>query len=299
MATSAAHVTPLPIVLLTGFLGTGKTTLLRRLLTDPALADTAVLINELGEIGLDHKMVFGEGGTATGDAAAGLRATLLLANGCVCCTVRDDLAIALDDLLMQRASGRIPAFSQVIIETTGLANPVPIIESLRASPIAATHYKLAKIVCTVDAAAPLDRLDRQPESLAQVVVADTLLITRGDLAGTAAVDTLRERLHRLNPDAMITSAVNGEISPAALFGVLGKGAATDDGALARATTLPAARSTGPLQSIGPIRPIFHSNVRTQTLRFAGPSVWGDTVALLDAMAAEVGEELLRVKGVLR
>lgn len=290
----------IPIVLLTGFLGTGKTTLLRKLLAHPALSDTAVLINELGEIGLDHQLVFGAGGAETGDAAAGLRAALVLANGCVCCTVRDDLAVALDDLYVRREQGAIPAFSRVIIETTGLANPVPIIESLRASPISAEHFRLAQVLCTVDAAGPADRLERQPESLAQVVVADTLLVTRTDLGVPEAIDVLEARLRRLNPQARMRRIVMGDVSPHDLLGVGDTGGTAPD----LDKKLASARGAGgmhlqPIASLGPIRPLFHDNVRTQTLRFAGPSVWGDVSAMIADMVASSGHSLLRIKGVLR
>ena len=305
---SAARI---PIVLLTGFLGTGKTTLLSRLLAHPELSDTAVLINELGEIGLDHQLVFGEGGAETGDAAAGLRAALVLANGCVCCTVRDDLAVALDDLFVRREQGGLPPFSRVIIETTGLAYPVPIIESLRASPVAAEHFRLAQVLCTVDAAVPLDRLEQRPESLAQVVVADCLLITRTDLADEQAIVSLETRLARLNPQARMRRIVMGEGSPGELFG---EGRDGDEEAAFRDERLVSSRSAaagsaltpprraagiGPIASLGRIGPLFHDNVRTQTLRFAGPSVWGDVSAMIADMAAGSGHTLLRIKGVLR
>ena len=293
----------IPIVLLTGFLGTGKTTLLKELLCDPALTATAVLINELGEVGLDHQLVFGAGGAETGDAGAGLRTALLLANGCVCCTVRDDLAVALDDLLVRREQGRVPLFTQVVIETTGLANPVPIIASLAASPIAAEHYRLAQVICTVDAAAPMHRLDRQPESLAQVVTADTLVLTRTDLAGAADIRQIEARLAVLNPKARMLRSVMGRIPACELLGIAtGDRASQDAATLALETTI--AARTEPvgragIAGIGKIRPLFHSNVRTQTLRFSGPSVWGDTSKLINDMASTAGEELLRVKGVLR
>ena len=201
--------THIPVILLTGFLGTGKTTLLRAALREPSLAATAVLINEIGEVGLDHLIVFGAGAAPTGDAGAALRSALLLDNGCVCCTVRDELALALDDLLVRAAAGDIPGFDRVIIETTGLADPVPVIESLNASPLTASRYALERVICTVDAAAPIDRYTRHRESLAQIVCADDLIITRSDLSDSVRIEALERALGQWNRQACIHGARPG------------------------------------------------------------------------------------------
>lgn len=280
----------IPVVVLTGFLGTGKTTLLRRLLAHPALERTAVLINEVGEVGLDHQLVFGAAGRATGDAAKGLRSALLLANGCVCCTVRDDLAVALDDLLVRSAKGELPMFDRVIVETTGLANPVPVIDALGQSPLTAAHYVVSQVVCTIDAVAPDDRLARHPEAMAQLVCADDVVVTRVDLADPAGVAAIEARVARLNPRARIHRAARGEIAPQTLLA-----------APADATHRPAGASPlGPLERLGAIGPRFHgTGLATQTLRFAGPSVWSAALATIEETLAKSADEVLRVKGVLR
>ena len=183
---------PIPVVVLTGFLGSGKTTLLQRLLTVPALADAAVLVNEFGEIGIDHHLVQ----YADEDL-------VMLANGCICCTVRDDLGKAMRDLLERRAGGTIPAFARLFIETTGLADPVPILHTLMTEPVVDRAFRLVRIVTTVDAVNGEAQLARQPEPAKQAAVADRIVITKCDIAHEAAVTRLGARLRRLNPEAPI------------------------------------------------------------------------------------------------
>jgi G3E family GTPase len=179
-----------PVYLLTGFLGSGKTTLLRRLLADPALADTAVLINEFGEIGLDHHLVerIDEN-------------MVLLQSGCVCCTVRGELADALRDLHSKRERGLVPAFSRVVVESTGLADPFPVLSTLKSDPVLRHHFRPGSVVTTVDAVNGLAQLDTYIESNRQAAIADRLVITKADLADGPSMDALKERLVRINPDA--------------------------------------------------------------------------------------------------
>ncbi len=165
----------LPVIVLTGFLGAGKTSLLNRLLKDPALAGSAVLINEFGDIGLDHLLVEKVDDTV-----------LLLASGCLCCTIRGDLIDSLGDLLERRAAGTVPAFDRIIIETTGLADPAPILQTLTAHPMLAETVVLDGVVTLVDAVNGLSTLDNHRESVRQVAVADRLVLTKTDLAGPSA-----------------------------------------------------------------------------------------------------------------
>ena len=179
-----------PVFILTGFLGSGKTTLLNRLLGDPAWANTAVLINEFGEIPLDHLLV-----RASSERIA------VLSNGCLCCSVAGDMVKALRELYFARASGSVPAFERVIIETTGLADPAPILHTLIDLPLAAARYAFAGILTTVDAEHAMATLNAHREAIKQVAVADRIIVTKRDRVGTEGVQALYARLAQLNPAA--------------------------------------------------------------------------------------------------
>ncbi len=191
-----------PLTVLTGFLGAGKTTLLNRLLQDPALADTLVLINEFGEIGLDHLLVE----TIDGDQ-------VVMTSGCLCCTIRGDLSTTLEDLLRRRDNDRIKPFNRVIIETTGLADPAPVLHTLIYHPYLMLRFRLDGVVTLVDAVNGSGVLDRHAEAVKQVAVADRLVLTKTDLPGAEDdAGALRARLSALNPTAVQLDAARGEAS---------------------------------------------------------------------------------------
>jgi G3E family GTPase len=196
----------LPVSLLTGFLGSGKTTLLKHLLGHPGLADTAVIINEFGDVGLDHRLV-----ESTTDQ------TVLLDSGCLCCTIRGDLIDTLRSLFKRRAKGEIPAFRRVVIESTGLADPAPILHTLMSDPLIADRFRLDGVIATIDAVNGMEQLDRQPESVKQAAVADRLVLTKTDLAAPERAAALKQRLGRLNPAAPLLEAVRGAVDPARLL----------------------------------------------------------------------------------
>jgi G3E family GTPase len=194
-----------PVTLLTGFLGSGKTTLLNALLRRPELARTAVLINEFGEVGLDHLMVE----KVDGDV-------VLLSSGCLCCTVRGELVDSLRRLASRAEAGEI-VFDRVVIETTGLADPAPILHTLMAEPDIVSRYRLDGIVTTVDAVNGTATLDAQGESVKQAAVADRIVITKADLAGPEALAALARRLAALNPGARQVVATMGALDPSEIL----------------------------------------------------------------------------------
>ena len=186
--------------MLTGFLGSGKTTLLNQLLKHPSLGDAAVLINEFGEVGIDHQLV------ETVDES-----TVLLSSGCLCCTIRDDLKQAIMEVHDKRARGIVPPYRRMIVETTGLADPAPILATLMNDVSLRYHYRLGTIITTVDAVNGLDQLDRQEESLKQAAVADRIVLTKTDIAEAEAVETLRQRLDQINPSAEFLIGQHGAV----------------------------------------------------------------------------------------
>lgn len=195
----------LPVSLITGFLGSGKTTLLNRLLRHDAMKDSAVIINEYGEVSLDHLLVE----RIDGEVA-------VLASGCICCTIRSDLEETLRALLVRRDRGEVPPFRRILVETTGLADPAPIVQLLLNNPLVSHFLRLDTVVTTVDAVNAVHQLDHQYEAVKQVALADRLLITKGDLVSDIAV--LEQRLRQINPGAKVERVLHGEIDPADLFG---------------------------------------------------------------------------------
>ncbi len=184
---------PIPLTVLTGFLGAGKTSLLNRLLQDPALANSLVIINEFGEIGLDHLFVE----KVDGDM-------MMMSSGCLCCTIRGDLVATLEDAIRRRDNGRIKPFDRVVIETTGLADPAPVLHTIMYHPYLMLRFRLEGVICVVDTINGAATLDVHEESLRQAAVADRIVLTKTDLLSDPSLEQdLRARLHSLNPSALI------------------------------------------------------------------------------------------------
>lgn len=196
----------LPVSVLTGFLGSGKTTLLSKLLRHPNMGQTAVVINEFGEVGLDHRLVE----KSTED-------TVLMDSGCLCCTIRGDLIETLRNLIRRRWKGEIPKFERLVIETTGLADPAPILHTLMTDPVISGRYRLDGVVTTVDAVHGENQLDETPESVKQAAVADRMVITKSDIASPDGLDRLKSRIRLINPSATIMEASFGDVDPDRLF----------------------------------------------------------------------------------
>jgi G3E family GTPase len=256
----------LPVALVTGFLGSGKTTLLSRLLARPELGEAAVIVNELGEVALDHHLLRRVD-----------ERTVVLSSGCLCCTLRGDLADELRDLLSRRTRGEIPAFRRVLVETTGVADPAPILNTLLAEPVVQHHFEPEAVIATVDGLNGLRQLERQPESVKQVVVADRLVVTKADVADRAAVDRLEERLRALNPAAEVLEASFGDVDPAVLLA-------------------PGDRDPREIE-VG--EPAGHDgDLRAFVLFLDRPVDWSAFGIWLTMLLAARGQDVLRVKGLL-
>ncbi|MSO69128.1 MAG: GTP-binding protein [Alphaproteobacteria bacterium] len=180
----------IPIFVVTGFLGSGKTTLLNHMLRHSSLKDAAVLINEFGAVGLDHFLVKKMDEN-----------TVLLSSGCLCCTIRDDLKSAILELNSRRERGEVPRYKRMVVETTGLADPTPILYTLMSDPVLRNHYRLGGVITTVDAANGMRQLNRHVESVRQATVADRIVITKSDLVSPSVLTGLEARLRRINPTA--------------------------------------------------------------------------------------------------
>jgi G3E family GTPase len=266
-----------PVNVLTGFLGSGKTTLLQRLLRSPRLDRTAVLINEFGEVGLDHLLVQRVD-----------EAVVLLESGCICCTIRGDLNGALRGLLDRRDRAEIPAFDRVVIETTGLADPGPILYTLLNEPVLQHHFRLGNVITTVDAVNAELHLSKNPEGIKQVAAADHLLVTKTDLATDEQIAAVRAVLAQVNPSAQVRDAVDEPLDVDGLLDVRPpKSAATFvlAGASAMTDTLNALRRHS--QDIASF-----SLVLDEPLDWTAFGVW------LSLLLHRYGDDVLRVKGIL-
>lgn len=269
---------PVPVTILTGFLGSGKTTLLKRLLQCEGGARTAVLINEFGEIGLDHLIVRSVSPTS-----------VVLQNGCVCCTIRTDLQAGLRELVDSAARSSRSAFNHIILETTGLADPVPVVQTLIVDPMLRHQLRLRGLVATVDGLQGLSQLATQEEAHRQAATADRLVLTKTDIADPNAVATLCHRLAALNPTAPVIDPSRGGNLWDLIVGAHGGSRADAAGAwLARLPDLGSVHRHGGEASA----------IRSFVVRTEEPIDWTAFAVWLSALVHRHGRKLLRVKGLL-
>jgi G3E family GTPase len=297
-----AHDQRLPVMLLTGFLGSGKTTLLNSWLRSPDLADAAVIVNEFGEVGIDHALI-----------ASSNDNTIELSTGCLCCTVRGDLVDTLRELTVKRSNGEVRAFDRVIIETTGLADPAPVIQALMTFPVA-MRYRLRQVVTTVDAMNGLSTLDRHVEARKQAAVADEIVVTKTDLATER--DTLVARLKSLNPGARLHVSAPDRMPSAselATTDIYDPTTKSDDVlrwlnpeayAFGADSQDPAAGDHEHGDAHGHHHHHRHdvnrhsADIGSFCLQYSEPLEWDHVANWLDALVMAHGDDLLRVKGIL-
>jgi G3E family GTPase len=268
----------MPVNIITGFLGSGKTTLLQRLLRSPELSDVAVLVNEFGEVGLDHHLLQNVA-----------ESTLVLKNGCLCCAVRGDLQKALRDLLSRRMRGGAPDFRRVVIETSGLADPAPIAYTLLSEAVLRHHFRLSGIITTVDAVNGAVQLDGFPESVKQVAMADRLVVTKSDLSSELSLNALRNRLRCVNSSAqMLQSSEIGDGLPSLL---------TDDIYNAAGKFREASYWTAEAVDDRPSH-THSADVQSFTAIFDQPLDWTAFGVWASMLLHRHGADVLRVKGLL-
>jgi G3E family GTPase len=291
-----------PVAVITGFLGSGKTTLLNRLVRHPGMADTALIVNEFGEIGIDHELV---------DSA--FENTVMMDSGCICCSIRGDLVDTVGDLFTNVALGKLPPFSRLVIETTGLADPVPIVHALTGEPVVADRCRLDSVVTTVDAQNADRQLREHEEAARQVALADVALITKTDLAAPETAQRLARRLLRLNPGLPIYPVLFGEIDPDLLFDIAGRTVESIAGGVPGGSEEPAHANAGYHDHDHDHGHVDnhdhdrghdpdvnrHGDIRAYTIQAESPLRWDRLRLWLETVFSLRGADFLRLKGIVQ
>jgi len=280
----------IPVTLVTGFLGSGKTTLISKLLLHPDMRRVAVVINEIGEIGIDHDLVTLSSENIT-----------LLANGCICCSVRTDLQETLRDLFAQRRVGEVFDFDRVIVETTGLADPAPVVQTLASDTLLAAHYRLDGLITLVDGLHGVGQIDQQTEAVKQIAIADKILVTKTDLTSADHLETLCGRIRQLNSQSPIEFIRQGEVDPKRLIDL---GLSSSRASLktlqflGEALTDDAVSADGAGRYLGQRSAAHNAAVKTLSLRFTEPFEWLSFSSALELLTTLRGPDLLRMKGIV-
>lgn len=279
----------IPVTLLTGFLGSGKTTLLNQLLSHPAMHDTAVIINELGETGLDHILATHIESEHIADN------TVLLSSGCLCCTLKNELADTMRDLFFKRALEAIPQFNRLVIETTGMADPGPILGNLMNEPVIESTFRLDAVIVTIDSQYGMQQIEQHAEARKQAAVADVLLLTKTDLATPEQLSELKEKLIAINPGATQHRVLNGEIDPQFIIDVGLFDLATKQPEPQRWLRVPitSAKPKGTLPQA-----VHDDEITSFTVFMPKPLNWRDLKPVILKICQTYGKNLLRLKGII-
>jgi G3E family GTPase len=284
----------IPVTLLTGFLGSGKTTLLNKLLHHPDMRDTAIIINELGNAGLDQ--IFANSNLAQNIENEHIADnTVLLSSGCLCCTLKNELADTMRDLFFKRALQAIPQFNRLIIETTGMADPGPILANLMNEPVIESVYRLDAVVVTIDSIYGLQQIKENTEALKQAAVADVLVLTKTDLASDEQINALKVKLISINPGATQHKIVHGELDPAFVVDV-GLFDITTKAAEPQRWLRAPIKQTQPKGTLP--QKTHHDEITSFTVIMPSPLNWAQLKPHLLSFCQKYGKNLLRLKGII-
>lgn len=284
----------IPVTLLTGFLGSGKTTLLNHLLNRPEMKDTAIIINELGDAGLDQ--IFANSNLSQNIESEHITDnTVLLSSGCLCCTLKNELADTMRDLFFKRALQAIPEFNRLVIETTGMADPGPILANLMNEPVIESTYRLDAVVVTIDSIYGLEQIANNQEALKQAAVADVLILTKTDLASTEQIENLEQKLRNINPGATQHKVINGKLDPAFIIDVGLFDLTTKQAEPQRWLRAP---SKAKLPKGTLPQKVHNDEIVSFTVTMPKPLYWRNLKPVILKLCQTHGEKLLRLKGII-